>query len=229
MHFHIFVMLALAPRDRFVSRQRRHAEFFRKDARCLYCASRRHVRIPFSRLMVRRRTEVVGAVMLTRTHFAYRCTTLPIAAMSFANGGAGSAGVSQGINVIYHAPASLQVFFLFFFFLVGGRVLKWVHDRGDKLRLINTSTTIGTRTGSARIEVSPSVGLDLNHYTATERVEVFFRLVVVGLGRDASSARCVCHAGQDGTVVDETVTGPTGVSVMAASEFRFDGWSQGHF
>jgi len=43
---------------------------------------------------------------------AFRCTTLPIAAMSLANGGAGLAGVSQAINIIYHAPASLQVFFL---------------------------------------------------------------------------------------------------------------------
>jgi len=64
-------------------------------------------------------------------HLVDICTTLPIAAMSFANGGAGSAGVSQSINVIYHAPASL----------------------GDKLRLINTTTAVGTRTGSARIEI----------------------------------------------------------------------------
>jgi acyl-coenzyme A thioesterase 13 len=59
---------------------------------------------------------------LTRTHYACRCTTLPIAAMSLVNGAASSGSVSQGINVIYHAPASLQVFF--FFFLVGDRILK---------------------------------------------------------------------------------------------------------
>ncbi|KAF8551725.1 hypothetical protein OG21DRAFT_1512411 [Imleria badia] len=59
------------------------------------------------------------------------CATLPIAAMLVAKGRENSAGVSQSINVIYHAPASLD----------------------DKLRLINTSTTIGARAWSARIEI----------------------------------------------------------------------------
>ncbi|KAI9574329.1 hypothetical protein HD554DRAFT_1989914, partial [Boletus coccyginus] len=62
-------------------------------------------------------------------HLVDVCTTLSIAAMSLANGGEGSAGRSQAINVIYHAPASLQ------------------------LRLINTSTTIGARVWNARIEI----------------------------------------------------------------------------
>ncbi|KAH7887415.1 HotDog domain-containing protein [Phlebopus sp. FC_14] len=59
------------------------------------------------------------------------CSTLPIAAISHAEGGSGSPGVSQNINTNYHAPASL----------------------GDKLRLINTSTTVDGRTASARIEI----------------------------------------------------------------------------
>ncbi|KAF8138823.1 HotDog domain-containing protein [Boletus edulis] len=64
-------------------------------------------------------------------HLVDICTTLPTAAMSFASGGSGSVGVSQSINVVYHAPASL----------------------GDKLRLINTSTAMGTRTWNGRIEI----------------------------------------------------------------------------
>ena len=129
-----------------------------------------------------------------------------------------------------------QVCKSFFFFLVGDRVLKWVRDRGDKLRLVNTSTAIGTRTWCARIEVSPGVGI-ISHCSG-KRVEVLFRLVVVGLGRDTSSARCVWHAGQDGTVVVvETVTCPTGVAasrrrtsfvsmdgVRDVSEGRIHGW-----
>lgn len=87
-----------------------------------------------------------------------RCTTLPITAMTFANGEEGSAGVSQNINVIYHAPASLQVFPPLSS-PSGNCVLKEIHDnRGDKLRLINTSTTIGARTWSGRIEVSSPCG-----------------------------------------------------------------------
>ena len=46
--------------------------------------------------------------MLTR-HVSRRCSTLPTIALAFAQGGAGSPGVSQNINIIYHAPASLQV------------------------------------------------------------------------------------------------------------------------
>ena len=46
----------------------------------------------------------------------HRCTTLPIIAMSFAQGGTGSPGVSQNINITYHAPARLQVFFSLPFF-----------------------------------------------------------------------------------------------------------------
>ncbi|KIJ69826.1 hypothetical protein HYDPIDRAFT_78157 [Hydnomerulius pinastri MD-312] len=59
------------------------------------------------------------------------CSTLPIAAMLHVGGGDGDPGLSQNIHTIYHAPAS----------------------PGDKLRLINTSITIGGRTTSARIEI----------------------------------------------------------------------------
>ncbi|KAH7926796.1 hypothetical protein BV22DRAFT_1008275, partial [Leucogyrophana mollusca] len=59
------------------------------------------------------------------------CSTLPVIALSHATDGIGKPGVSQGINTIYHAPASL----------------------GDKLRLINTSMTLGGRTMTARIEI----------------------------------------------------------------------------
>jgi len=60
-------------------------------------------------------------------HLVDLCTTFPIAV----KGQLDDLGVSQNINVIYHAPASL----------------------GDKLRLINTSTAMGTRAWTARMEM----------------------------------------------------------------------------
>ncbi|KAF9226818.1 hypothetical protein BS17DRAFT_748980 [Gyrodon lividus] len=72
--------------------------------------------------------KVHGACII---HLVDICSTLPISAVSHARGGAGSPGVSQNINTLYHAPAS----------------------PGDKLRLINTSMTVGKRTMSARIEI----------------------------------------------------------------------------
>ncbi|KAH7912941.1 HotDog domain-containing protein [Hygrophoropsis aurantiaca] len=60
-----------------------------------------------------------------------RCSTLPVIAMSQATDGNGNPGVSQNINIIYHAPAS----------------------PGDELKLITTSTTMGARTMTASIEI----------------------------------------------------------------------------
>ncbi|KAI6135567.1 HotDog domain-containing protein [Pisolithus croceorrhizus] len=59
------------------------------------------------------------------------CSTLPIIALLHAQGGSGDPGVSQQIDTIFHAPASL----------------------GDELKLITTSTTVGGRTTSARIDL----------------------------------------------------------------------------
>ncbi|KAF8841575.1 hypothetical protein BDN67DRAFT_966993 [Paxillus ammoniavirescens] len=72
--------------------------------------------------------KVHGACLI---HLVDICSTLPLVALSHVRGGDGSPGVSQNINTIYHAPASL----------------------GDELRLINTSTTIGRQTTSSRIEI----------------------------------------------------------------------------
>ena len=44
------------------------------------------------------------------THFRTSCSTLPVIALSHAQGGTGSPGVSQNINTVFHAPASLYVF-----------------------------------------------------------------------------------------------------------------------
>ncbi|KAI6100148.1 hypothetical protein F5141DRAFT_1140585 [Pisolithus sp. B1] len=60
-----------------------------------------------------------------------RSSTLPIIALLHAQGGSGDPGVSQQIDTIFHAPASL----------------------GDELKLITTSTTVGGRTTSARIDL----------------------------------------------------------------------------
>lgn len=65
------------------------------------------------------------------TYLVDICSTLPIMALSRAQGGEGLPGVSQHIDIIFHAPASL----------------------GDKLKLITTTITVGGRTASSRIDL----------------------------------------------------------------------------
>ncbi|TFK46945.1 hypothetical protein OE88DRAFT_1666748 [Heliocybe sulcata] len=61
------------------------------------------------------------------------CSTMPLAAYSLATNGPGSlaAGVSQALNIVYHAPALL----------------------GDRLRIVSTTIAVGARVMSARCEV----------------------------------------------------------------------------
>ncbi|EPQ58891.1 hypothetical protein GLOTRDRAFT_54445 [Gloeophyllum trabeum ATCC 11539] len=59
------------------------------------------------------------------------CSSLPLAAYSLVTGGTGSPGVSQSLNVVYHAPALL----------------------GDKLRIVSTTIAVGSRIMSARCEI----------------------------------------------------------------------------
>jgi len=58
------------------------------------------------------------------------CTSIALMALGMANG-AFSGSVSQSLNVVYHSPAAL----------------------GDKLRLVNTTLTLGSRAQSARTEI----------------------------------------------------------------------------
>jgi len=59
------------------------------------------------------------------------CSTLALIALGIANTGEISPSVSQSLNIVYHSPAQL----------------------GDKLRLVNTTLTIGARAQSARTEI----------------------------------------------------------------------------
>ncbi|KAH8109507.1 HotDog domain-containing protein [Phellopilus nigrolimitatus] len=59
------------------------------------------------------------------------CSTLPICALGKASGRNGIGGVSQVIDVIYHSPARV----------------------GERLRIINTTISIGARVMSARSEI----------------------------------------------------------------------------
>lgn len=59
------------------------------------------------------------------------CSSLSISALSLATVGKEQPSVSQAINMIYHSPATL----------------------GDKLRIVNTSMTLGNRTQSCRTEI----------------------------------------------------------------------------
>ncbi|TFK44002.1 hypothetical protein BDQ12DRAFT_731952 [Crucibulum laeve] len=59
------------------------------------------------------------------------CSTLCMAALSLTTTGNLNANVSQSLNIVYHSPAGL----------------------GDKLRLINTTLTLGARAHSARTEI----------------------------------------------------------------------------
>ncbi|KAF9553277.1 hypothetical protein CPC08DRAFT_673420 [Agrocybe pediades] len=59
------------------------------------------------------------------------CSTLALIALGIANTGELSPSVSQSLNIVYHSPAKL----------------------GDKLRLVNTTLTLGARALSARTEI----------------------------------------------------------------------------
>lgn len=59
------------------------------------------------------------------------CTSLPIAALSSASGGQSWGGVSQALDVVFHSPASV----------------------GDRLRIVSTTMTLGSRSMTARCEI----------------------------------------------------------------------------
>jgi len=59
------------------------------------------------------------------------CSSMPIIALSLANGGSGSGGVTQAMNMIYHSPT----------------------PSGECLRIISTTLTMGARAMSARCEI----------------------------------------------------------------------------
>ncbi|KAF8163831.1 HotDog domain-containing protein [Crassisporium funariophilum] len=59
------------------------------------------------------------------------CSTLALAALSLESNGDLYPSVSQSLNIVYHSPAQM----------------------GDKLRLVNTTLTLGARAHSARTEI----------------------------------------------------------------------------
>ncbi|KAF8885788.1 hypothetical protein BD779DRAFT_658574 [Infundibulicybe gibba] len=59
------------------------------------------------------------------------CSTLSLTALMLSSTGSVFPNVSQSLNVVYHSPAGL----------------------GDKLRLVNTTMTVGARALSARTEI----------------------------------------------------------------------------
>ncbi|GLB34270.1 putative thioesterase superfamily protein [Lyophyllum shimeji] len=59
------------------------------------------------------------------------CSTMALMALSMTDKGEAHRSVSQSLNVVYHSPAGL----------------------GDKLRLVNTTITLGGRAQSARTEI----------------------------------------------------------------------------
>ncbi|RDB19982.1 Acyl-coenzyme A thioesterase 13 [Hypsizygus marmoreus] len=59
------------------------------------------------------------------------CSTLALTALSMSNTGDVYISVSQSLNIVYHSPAAL----------------------GDKLRIVNTTMTLGARAHSARTEI----------------------------------------------------------------------------
>ncbi|KAF9463089.1 hypothetical protein BDZ94DRAFT_1260034 [Collybia nuda] len=59
------------------------------------------------------------------------CSSLALTALSMANTGDTYSSVSQSLNVVYHSPAAL----------------------GDRIRLVNTTMTLGARAHSARTEI----------------------------------------------------------------------------
>ncbi|PPQ63157.1 hypothetical protein CVT24_005797 [Panaeolus cyanescens] len=59
------------------------------------------------------------------------CSSFALLALGFASSGEVNPSVSQSLNLVYHSPAQL----------------------GDKLRIINTTLTLGARAQSARTEI----------------------------------------------------------------------------
>ncbi|KAF9236188.1 HotDog domain-containing protein [Melanogaster broomeanus] len=59
------------------------------------------------------------------------CSAMPIALLSLVTTGKAELGVSQSMNVLYHAPAMT----------------------GDRLRIVSTTITLGSRTLTARCEI----------------------------------------------------------------------------
>ncbi|KAF8076883.1 HotDog domain-containing protein [Lyophyllum atratum] len=59
------------------------------------------------------------------------CSTMALIALGMTNTGEVNGSVSQSLNVVYHSPAGL----------------------GDRLRLVNTTMTLGGRAQSARTEI----------------------------------------------------------------------------
>ncbi|KAG9317764.1 HotDog domain-containing protein [Chiua virens] len=59
------------------------------------------------------------------------CSTMPIALLSLATTGKGDLGVSQSLNILYHAPAVPN----------------------DKLRIVSATITLGSRALSSRCEI----------------------------------------------------------------------------
>ncbi|KIJ20496.1 hypothetical protein PAXINDRAFT_108621 [Paxillus involutus ATCC 200175] len=59
------------------------------------------------------------------------CSTMPIALLSLATTGKGDLGVSQSLNILFHAPAMT----------------------GDRLRIVSTTISLGGRAQSSRCEI----------------------------------------------------------------------------
>ncbi|KIJ69830.1 hypothetical protein HYDPIDRAFT_35288 [Hydnomerulius pinastri MD-312] len=59
------------------------------------------------------------------------CSTMPIALLGLATTGHGELGVSQSINIMFHAPAMID----------------------DRLRIVSTTISVGSRTLSSRCEI----------------------------------------------------------------------------
>ena len=105
----------------------------------MFCVPGRHVSVPVYAMC---RSDADAAALL------FRCSTLADIALCLHTTGKPGWNVSQSISTIYHSPAVLYVPYpteaLLFF---------WQLRRGDELRIVNTTLTVGSRAVSCRTEV----------------------------------------------------------------------------
>lgn len=124
----------------------RYVERSRNDSWRVLCAAHRQVgsAIPPAR-----------PALSENPSFTLSCSSMPIALLNLATTGKGDLGVSQSLNIIYHAPA---VTFAPLFSRSTARSFESADTltsffRGDRLRIVSTTIALGSRALSARCEV----------------------------------------------------------------------------
>lgn len=80
---------------------------------------------------------------------------MPIALLGLATTGKGDLGVSLSLNILYHAPAVTFAFSRHTLWYLSA-LIRYPLARNDRLRIVSTTLSLGSRALSSRCEVSVS-------------------------------------------------------------------------